>query len=276
MAVIAAFRDGWTALLENRTLFVAGLVYALGSQLVMVGELIDSVAVAVGATLAWLLLFPFVLGGLIGTALAAVRGTETSFDLFLSAGRRHYVRMLLATILFALLVIGFVIVTMIPSFVAGIGVAGLFTLGESVALGAFVLLSVGYVLLVVLFIMFLQFYDAAIVVEQESITSAFSRSVGLVRRNLLSVIGYSILWSVLLNLLLVPEYLLQATIDEASSLPAIDPTIAQLVLIPAVIVLGTFAFAYLYTVHTAYYVRLASEGSDGTDDADGVRPTTAD
>ncbi|SDR01760.1 DUF7847 domain-containing protein [Natronobacterium texcoconense] len=276
MAVIAAFKDGWTALLENPILLAAGFVYAVGSQLVTVGELTGSLAVSVVASVAWFLLFPFVLGGLIGAALEAVRGAETSFGRFLGTGRQYYLRLLLATVLFAVLVFGFVIVTMIPSFVAGFGVVGLAGIDETAAIGAGILLFVGYVLLVAFFIMFIQFYDAAIVVDEESTLAAFSRSVGLVRRNLLSVIGYSILWAVLLNLLLVPEYLLQATIDEAPFLPAIDPTVAQLLLIPAGIVLGTFAFAYLYTVHTAYYVRIALGEDDGADGTAGVQTPPAD
>ena len=272
MAVIAAFKDGWTALLENPVLLAAGLIYAVGSQLGTIGELVDSVVVSALASIGWFLLVPFVLGGLIGLAVDALRETDPSVAQFFGAGRTYYVRILLATVLFVVLVIGVMIVTMIPSFIVGVGLLGIASLESGAALGIGVVLVLGYVLLLAVFMMYLQFYDAAIVVEDEPVVAALTRSVGLVRRNLVSVIGYSILWSILLNAFMVPEYLAQLSQNGVWPLEslALEPTTVQLLTVPVSVLLGTVAFAYLYTVHTAYYVRLVAT------DSDGELPTPAD
>jgi hypothetical protein len=107
-------------------------------------------------------------------------------------------------------------------------------------------------------LMFVQFYDTAIVIENEGVTDAFRRSIGLVRSNLKSVAGFSLAWLVLMNVFLIPEYLLQVTMTDtgpADILP-IDPGIPVAVLLPIGIALSAVGFAYFYTVYTAYYMRL--------------------
>jgi hypothetical protein len=112
-------------------------------------------------------------------------------------------------------------------------------------------------------LMLVQFYDTAIVIENEGVTDAFRRSIGLVRSNLKSVAGFSLAWLVLMNVFLIPEYLLQVTMTDtgpADVLP-IDLGIPITFLLPIGIALSAVGFAYFYTVYTAYYMRLIAVSS---------------
>lgn len=270
MAVIAAFRDGWTALRDNPSLLAAGFVYAVASRLVTVSELTESIAIDVAAPLGWFLLFPFVLAGLIGMAVAALRETA-SFDQFLRAGRTYYLRMLGATLLLAVLVLGFVMVVSFAGFVAGAGAVGLASLSGEAAFWVGVGFVGAAVVLTALLLLFLQFYDAAIVVDDQGAVGALRRSAGLVRRNLANVIVFSICWSVIMNAAVFPELLTGASVNDVTLLErlgvGVDPAVAQLIAVPLTVAIGTVAFAYLYTVHTAYYLRLLPERDETTEPA---------
>nr|WP_284011608.1 hypothetical protein [Halomicroarcula sp. YJ-61-S] len=113
----------------------------------------------------------------------------------------------------------------------------------------------------------MQFYDTAIVIENEGVTDAFRKSIGPVRSNLKSVAGFSAAWLVLLNVFFIPEYLLQLTMTDsgpADVLP-IKLGIPIAVLLPIGIALSAVSFAYFHTVYTAYYMRLIAASADTLD-----------
>ncbi|WP_311174022.1 hypothetical protein [Halobellus ordinarius] len=258
MVLVSAFKDGYTALRANPILLVAGLLVGGGSQLQYVEHLIDSPLVSAGASLAWLVVFPLVLGGFLGTARAAVEGTDASVSQFVTAARTHYLRLLLGTVLFVLIVLGTAIGLGLVGFILGIGSMALGAIHEMAAFAAGVVSLLLWLLSILAVILFVQFYDAAIVIEDQGVTDAFRRSVGLVRSNLKSVAGFSLAWLVLLNAFLIPEYLLQLTLTDAAPadvLP-VDLGIPIAVLLPIGVVLSAVGFAYFYTVYTAYYLRL--------------------
>ncbi|GAA0203771.1 DUF7847 domain-containing protein [Halobaculum roseum] len=258
MVTVSAFKDGLTALRANPILLVAGLLVGGGSQLQYVDRLVESPLLSAGVSLAWLIVFPFVLGGFIGTARAAIDGTNASLTHFFTAARTHYLRLLLATVLFVLLFLGTAIALGVITFILGIGTMAIAAINEMAAFVA----SVGSLLLwlvsILVVIMFVQFYDTAIVIENESVTDAFRRSIGLVRSNLKSVAGFSVVWVGLLNVFYIPEYLLEWTMMDTGSaeiLP-IDLGLPIAVLLPVGIAFSAVGFAYFYTVYTAYYMRL--------------------
>ncbi|WP_345785501.1 hypothetical protein [Halorubrum sp. AD140] len=258
MVIVSAFKDGFTALRANPILLVAGLLVGGGSQLQYLDYLIESPFISAGTSLAWLLVFPFVLGGFIGTAQAAIDGTDASLTGFFTAARTHYIRLLLATVLFVLIVFGTAIGLGFVGFVLGIGTMALAAIHEMAAFAAGVASLLLWLVSILVVIMFVQFYDAAIVIENESVTDAFRRSIGLVRSNLKSVAGFSVAWLVLLNVFFIPEYLLQLTMTDTgpTGVVPIDLGIPIAFLLPIGIVLSTVGFAYFYTVYTAYYMRL--------------------
>jgi hypothetical protein len=258
MVLVSAFKDGYAALRANPILLVAGFLVGAGSQLQYVDHLIGSPLLSAGASLAWLIVFPFVLGGFIGTARAAIEGTDASVTQFVTVARTRYVRLLLATVVFMLIILGTAIGLGLVGFVVGIGSMALGAIHEMAAFAAGVGSLLVWLVSVLVVIMFVQFYDAAIVVEDQGVTDAFRRSIGLVRSNLKSVVGFSLVWVALLNAFLIPEYLLQLTVTDAApaEVVPVDLGIPIAVLLPIGVVLSTVGFAYFYTVYTAYYLRL--------------------
>lgn len=258
MVTVAAFKDGFTALRANPILFVAGLLVGAGSQLQYVDTLIDSPLLSAGTSLAWLIVFPFVLGGFIGTARAAIEGTDASLTCFVTAARTHYLRLLLGTVLFVFIVLGTAIGLGFVGFILGIGSMGLAAVHEMAGFAAGVGSLLVWLLSILVVVMFVQFYDAAIVIEDQGVTDAFRRSVALVRSNLKSVVGFSLAWIVLLNVFFIPDYLLQLTMTGAgpADVAPIDLGIPIAVLLSVGIALSAAGFAYFYTVYTAYYLRL--------------------
>ncbi|ELY59278.1 DUF7847 domain-containing protein [Natronococcus jeotgali] len=258
MVTVSAFKDGLTALRANPILLVAGLLFGAGSQLQYVAHLIESPLLSAGLSLAWLIVFPFVLGGFIGTARAAIEGIDASLTQFFTAARENYPRLLIATVLFMLLVLGAAIGFGLIGFVLGIGTMALAAINEMAAFAAGVFSLLIWLVSILVIIMFVQFYDTAIVIENESVTGAFRRSIELVRSNLKSVTGFSLAWLVLLNVFFIPEYLLQLmmTVAGPADVLPIDLGIPIVILITIGIVLSAVGFAYFYTVYTAYYMRL--------------------
>jgi len=258
MVTVSAFKDGFTALRANPILLVTGFLFGVGSQLQYVNHLIESPLLSAGVSLAWLVVFPFVLGGFIGTAQAAIEGTGASLTRFFAAARTHYLRLLLGTVLFILIVLGVAIGLGSIGFVLGVGSVALAVIDEMAALVAGVASILIWLLSILIVIMFVQFYDTAIVIESESVTGSFRRSIALVRSNLKSVAGFSLAWITLLNAFFIPEYLLQLTLTDAgpTDVLPIDLGIPIVVLLPIGIALYAVGFAYIYTVYTAYYLRL--------------------
>jgi hypothetical protein len=258
MVTVSAFKDGFTALRANPILLVAGLLVGAGSQLQYVDRLIESPFLSAGMSLAWLIVFPFVIGGFIGTARAAIDGADASFTHFFTAARTHYLRLLLASVLFVLLVFGTAIGLGSIGFVLGIGSMALAAINEMAAFVAGVISLLIWLMSILVVMMFVQFYDTAIVIENKSVTDAFRRSVWIVRSNLKSVAGFSLAWVVLMNVFFIPEYLIQMTISDAgpAEVLPIDLGIPIAFLLPLGIALSAIGFAYFYTVYTAYYMRL--------------------
>lgn len=258
MVTVSAFKDGFTALRANPILLVSGLLVGASSQLQYADHLIESPLLSAGVSLAWLVVFPFVLGGFISTARAAIDGTDASLTHFFSVGRSHYLRLLLASVLFVLLVVGTAIGLGLIGFVLGIGSMALAAIHEMAAFVAGAVSLLIWLVAILVVIMFVQFYDAAIVIENKNVTDAFRRSIELVRLNLKSVTGFSLVWSVLMNLFLIPEYLLQMTMTDAgpADVLPIELGIPVAVLLPIGTVISAVGFAYFYTVYTAYYMRL--------------------
>ena len=260
MVTVSAFNDGFTALRANPILLAAGLLVGAGTQLQYVDHLLESPLLSAGVSLAWLIVFPFVLGGFIGTARAAIGGTDASLTHFFTAARTHYVRLLLATALFVLLVFGVAIGLGFVGFALGIGTMALAVIDEVAAFAVSVVSLLLWLVSILTVIMFVQFYDTAIVIENESATDAFRRSIGLVRSNLKSVAGFSLAWLVLMNVFFIPEYLLQLTMTDAgpTTVLPLDLGAPFAVLLPIGIVVSAVGFAYFYTVYTAYYLRLTA------------------
>ena len=169
-----------------------------------------------------ILVVPFFQAGILGMASEAIRG-KTSLSTLIAAGKTSYVPLLLAyfvllavTVVFAFVVIFAVFIVVIGVSVGGAGSsssgsgAGESGVGEGGIVGGtdvasgvagggdVTLLAVigvvagGLALAYFLVTFFIQFYSHAIVLDDTSLVDGFRRSVGLVRSNLLGVLGYSL------------------------------------------------------------------------------------
>ncbi|MCW8171864.1 hypothetical protein D8S78_00195 [Natrialba swarupiae] len=138
---------------------------------------------------------------------------------------------------------------------ADAGAAGL------VVVGLAILGMLAIFLFVFAVFLFLQFYNTAIVVENRRAFDSFSRSVDLVRSNLLSVVGYSILWIGVSMVAFMPLIGLEFALVEPGLVDGVGESVGYAITLFAGVVLTGLVYSYLYTVHTAYYRRLIPEGT---------------
>jgi len=137
--------------------------------------------VSLGVSGIFLVVTPFIQGGMFGMADEALRG-RSSLSRFFADGKSNYVQLLIAYVLLLVVngVLGVVAVFAGVGALLGHGTTGLVLLA--------VVAVVGLLYLLVTF--FVQFYGQAIVVDGESAIAAFTRSYRVVRANLLGTIGY--------------------------------------------------------------------------------------
>lgn len=199
MAVVQALQDAGTALRHNPIVIavvVVLMLLQLPTQFAQLAGPIASAVLGLIFTVVMIVVAPFLFSGLLGMADEALDST-TSFDTFVDAGKQYYTSMLGAYLLMfgVMVVVG--IIASIISFVL-VATIGMTTGGPSgstdpLFIGMF-LAGTG-VFLLVLFVplFFVQFYGQAIVLDDQTAIDGIKRSIHLVRRNLVSVAGYSLL-----------------------------------------------------------------------------------
>ena len=136
---------------------------------------------------------PFLMGGLLAMVAEAPVG-DPSVDTFLVAGKRHYVGLLVGSLLVAAATVVLYLVVVAVFAVAAVAVFSVG--GGGLGAGTIALLAVAG-LLAYLFLMiplFLtQFFPVGIVLDDDGIADAFRRSLRLVRTELRSVLGFDLL-----------------------------------------------------------------------------------
>ena len=281
MAVSKALQTGAGALRRNPTIAGIMLVFTLlqlPTQFAQLAGPLVSAVVGAGVSLLSILLVPFVFAGLVGMADEALDG-RTSFGTFVEAGKRYYTSMLGAY----LLVLGASVVIGVVGFIAlsVLGVAVFAAVGGGAGAGVSTAVVVGIVLLVavggfLLFVplFFVQFYGQAIVLDDAGAVGGFKRSASLVRRNLRSVFGYSVIvfgvgivFGVFAS---VPSTYL--SMRAAQPTPSLGLPELSLAVVAALIVVGTLLMALVgslfLTFSVAFYRTL-----DATPDADAAAST---
>ncbi|MWV41778.1 hypothetical protein [Natrialba sp. INN-245] len=281
MAVLSAFRDGVSVLQRNPVILAVGLAMMAISQASSLGDFTDSFALIALFSLVgfgiWLFVWPFFLAGILGMALEGLEGA-TTLDRFLEVGKQRYVSMLGAQLLFIGLMIALFIAAFFVSAIAtiafGIGFAAMeFDAGAGLPVGIGIFALVGLAVFLVFFVvfMFLQFFDAAIVVEGERAFDSFGRSIGVVRSNLLSVVGYTLLWGTVNVAMFTPVYVTEFAVAQPGLQLEVSETVLRAGAIGLTVVVGGLVQAYLYSVHAAYYTRLLPEPAPQERADDGAR-----
>jgi hypothetical protein len=200
MAFLNALRGTPGALQRNPVLFVPVLVLMLFQVPQLVLQSIDPLlasVVSLGLSLVFVFVMPFFQAGIIGMADEAL-DERTSLESFLREGEANYVSVLVAYLVLVAVnfAIGFAAFIMaIP-----IGFAVFSDLRGGV--GIVVLAIAGMIALIIglaylLFIFFIQFYGQAIVIDDFGAVDGLKHSYAVVRRNLVSTLGHSVLVGVL-------------------------------------------------------------------------------
>lgn len=270
MGAIASLSTAGATLRRNPLIFVGGFAFALGTHVPTLLELVHPLASA-GSSLLLFLLYPFFLGSLLGLADAGLEHTA-SLDDFWEAGTEHYLSLLGASVLFA---VGFVVLAIVGGLVVlGVGAAlgaaalgsGLDDVGLGVVSGVGVLVFALGLALFALYAL-LQFYDAAIVVAGDDAVGSFSTSAELVGEHPLSVVGYTLVFGAISASIALVERAFYA-FDGAAFLagPAFDATggTSTILAVAAGLLLGTVAYAFVYTYHVAYFRWLRGDSTDDT------------
>lgn len=262
MVVIDALRETPGSLARNPVVFVPVFVLMLTQvpQLLLqsVNPILAGVA-SLGISLLFVLVVPFFQGGLVAMANEALDG-RTSLDRFRSAGRDHYVSLLVAYLL--VLGVNFV-VGFVAFLVAIVGGVALFAGNGGASLAVLAVVGVVVLLFVLAYLVvlfFVQFYGHAIVLDDLGAVDGLKHSVGVVRANLASTLGYSVLVGVL--------GLLAGGVFSVASILASPRTTAPMVAIPepslaavaavslVVVLLGTLFGGFFGVYSVAFYRRI--------------------
>ncbi|SFR46679.1 DUF7847 domain-containing protein [Halogeometricum limi] len=281
MAALQSLRTALGSLGRNPVLFLGGLAYAL---VILPQTATQLAGIPVAPTLLQILTFfvtPFFLAGVIGMAGEALNG-DTSLPTLRRVGKNRYVPLLVANFVEFVLVLAIAIVGLIV-------VAISFVLAStSGAPGPVLAAVVGLVVLVALAIsFFIQFFPVAIALGDADAIGGFKESVGLVRRNLLSTLGYSVISLVVTVVTIVPTvgatlYPVLSNVDQlqemqqsgmdqaaASQMAAFQLSTTEVVLVSAISLATTMLlFTFQQTYATAFYRAHRPRTDDGDSPAE--------
>lgn len=264
MAAIRSLKPAIGSLAANPIIVVVAAVvglFQLPQLLVPTTQPLLSTAVSLGMTGILILFIPFYQGGILGMADEARTGTTTVSTL-IDTGKANYVSLLLAYFVVIAIAIAFGILVTIAAvgggLAASMSAASLANGGQSNP-AIFVILALVGLLIVVAYlavVIAIQFYAHEIVLNNAGVAEGFKRSFGLVRRNLLSVIGYSLIlfvggavigvFSASASILLSPQPQMQPMLPELS-LPVLIG--AGVVSVLATALLGAFYATYSVTFY---------------------------
>jgi len=297
MPAVDALQTALSTLARAPILFVGGLASAL---IVLPQTAAQLAGVPLAPTALQVLTYfitPLFLAGVLGMAHEALDG-DTSLGTLVDRGRDRYVSMLLANIFETAIVFAFGLLFAIVGIVVAITVFGTAAAAEGaaaiggvgVATVLFVVVVFGLLALAFVVVMFfLQFYPVAVVVEDAGPVDAFTRSYGVVRSNLLSTLGYSVITVVVgfLTSLPLTGFVIYRTLTSLESMQGGPPTggapagggfgagaAPQLFSLPEVIgisllslVLSTLITTFVRTYAVAFFTRHTE--SPGAGDEDG-------
>lgn len=229
MATIQSLIESFGVLKRNPVVFGVGLLYAV---IVLPQSVLSLMGIPLVPRLLQILTFfitPFVVAGLLGMVYEG-RVRTTGFGTFTKVGKAKYVSLLVGNL------IQFVIQV---AFIAAAFVMVIFTIGLSFSaagsrsalrgIGIVAVALFGGLFLVYLLVMFfLQFFAPAIVADNVGVIEGYSRSIGVVKRNIVQALGFGVL-NLLFNLLLVLPAIALVVITffgaaglEAAGVPAIE------------------------------------------------------
>ncbi|MUV58169.1 hypothetical protein [Halogeometricum sp. CBA1124] len=284
MSALQSLRTAVGSLGRNPVLFLVGLAYGL---VTLPQSALQLAGVPLAPTVLQAVTFfvtPFLIAGIIGMASESLDG-ETSLETLTRVGRDRYVPLLVAKFVELALLVGLGIAAGIVGVVGG--------LVAFVALGSPVVAAIvgGVVLLAfVVVFFFIQFFPVAVSLGDADAIDSFRVSIRLVRQNLLSTLGYSIIGFVVSTVATLPVsgpiyFRVFQNLDQLQDLPAQGQGMApgatpqafqsfqfstqEVLLLSAISLAVTMLlFAFRQTYATAFYRDHAPSPADETADFD--------
>ena len=289
MGAVSALSTAIDALKRNPVLFAGALLVSLASGVVLGAQALQPGPLAQPGrftrlsgllTVLVYLTMPFFFGGLCAMANEGIRG-RTTLGTLLSGGRRYYLELFIATILFfvvAYLAAFVLAIVALVAVIAAIFVVGSTSVSPTIAI---VLGIVGTSLLTFVPLFFLQFYVPAVVVSDADVLESLKRSYRVVRSNLLATLGFDAVYLVVLTVGSLPTIALYAKWFAETDFATAEPAAANfspfvgldgellVAYFVSTLVLGTFVGAFFWTYQVAFYreVGLDGENSADTDDS---------
>lgn len=263
MAALHSLSPAVRSCIANPILLVVAAVFALLQipQLVLQSQSpLVAAVVSLLATGLLLVLLPLYQGGILGMADEA-RRTKTAVSTFWTVGKANYISLFVAYLLLIALMIGFAIIAVGALFVGGIG--SLIGGGEPnttlLVVGGLIGVVAGIAYLVAMF--FIQFYGHAIVLDDADIVGGFRQSASVVRENLLSVAGYTVIMVVGGTVLGVIGSVASLVFAPAEPLAAVVPTGSLPLLVGGGVVylLTTAAFGAFYATYSVTFYRTITD-----------------
>ncbi len=175
---------------------IAGLVYAIGLFNNVDVTTADTPTILISALVSFipLVVVPYVTGGALGYALEAAAGGKPGWPTFFESARKHYVSLLFAGLIVLIIstLLGYPVALLL---VTGAGDMSLLCIVELFAFVAMFLV-----------LMFLEFYDVAIVSEGLSAMDGLRASFAFVRKNLRRVLPFFLVVLVAKLFVQLPAY----------------------------------------------------------------------
>ncbi|MFC7071142.1 hypothetical protein [Halobaculum lipolyticum] len=263
MALLSAFRRTPSTLLRNPVLFVPVLVLSLlqTPQLLLQSSapiLASVVSLAVSAL--FLVVTPFVQAGLIGMADEALDG-PTSLSTFVAAGKANFVQVFLVYLVLVgvNVALGVLVFLAVILGFAGVSLGG--GGGNTALLVVAALVGVAVVVAYLLLAFLVQFYGQAIVVDGFDALGSIKHSYAVVRGNLVSVLGYTLLVGVLAGVFGVVVGVSSAMAAPAAPTDPLHlglPSLGAVAVAALVVVLGTLFGSFFGVFSVSYYRALTN------------------
>jgi len=275
MAALHALRPAVGGIVRNPVLLLVTALYGLAqvpNLLVPPTQPILAAILSLATFGVFVLVLPFVQGGLLGMASEAVTG-RTGLGTLVAEGKANYVSLLLGYFVLLAINFAFGFVAFVGGLIAVVGGTASMRAdapGVGVDPTLLVLLAIvgGGLLLAYLLVTFaVQFYAHAIVLDDAELVDGFRRSAGLVRSNLLSVAGYTLILlvgSLLLGVLAAAASVILGpqsagmAVAPFADLAAVEPTPPVLVVAGIGYLLLTSAFAAFYATYSVAFYRAIS------------------
>jgi hypothetical protein len=265
MAVFDALRRAPTAIRRNPILLVPMFVMMATQIPVVALQTVDPALASLfsfGFSGLYLFAIPFFQGGIIAMAHDSLEG-HTTLGRFVDAGKHYYVSLLVAylVLLVAYSVIGLVGVLMglagFTAVAAGGGLAG----ANPIVLLVFGAIVALLILTYLVAVFFLQFYGQAIVLEDTGAIDGLTRSMHVVRANLTSTLGYTLLTATVGILfgavIAITSFFLSPSSAQIAGTP--QPSLSVTLLLGVLLTLvGTLFGTFFLVFSVAFYEELTT------------------